>query len=121
MPALAYDREPAPKKMRRRRDYRPISSRPPPGANSSFRPSGKSDIDWFYADDPQFRPTRLISMPAPRRPAASAARHFRRGACRYVETSHPRPATSQRSVTIAGLFLAPRRTDHATRRVISAS
>jgi hypothetical protein len=38
-----------------------ISSRLPLRRNSSFGPSGKSDIDWFRADDPQFRPARCVS------------------------------------------------------------
>jgi hypothetical protein len=38
-----------------------ISPRLPLGRNSSFGPSGKSDIDWFRADDPQFRPAPCVS------------------------------------------------------------
>jgi hypothetical protein len=65
---------------------------------------GKSDIDWFHADWSNFGPGSAgARRPTPRRILF---------AHRYVETSHPQPASGQQSGTIAGLFLAPRWTDY---------
>jgi hypothetical protein len=107
MPALAYDRKPE----------RKCTSRPRDDYHTDFvapaTPPANPISIGFSPTLIEFRPLPADFGAAPRRAASSPSQRFGRGAGRYVETSHPRLACGQQSGTIAGLFLAPRRTDYA--------